>query len=202
MSVLVVVRRRALPGQEQPLLAAMAAELQSSRPPRSLRARVFQGLSDRRAAIYIAEWSSREAYLTYNTPPLVTLDVLCTSPPRRWYCQPLDLFEAHSEPPQVLSSSIFEAQPAAAMPLISFLMEQAGPALYQTTSCVLRALYQDLDHPSRLISLKGWRSEADWAAAMAALAPRLDAHVEQLGATVEHFTGLLRADVVSAALPS
>jgi hypothetical protein len=180
----------------------MAAELQSSRPPRSLRARVFQGLTDRRAVIYIAEWISREAFLTYNAPPLVTLDALCTSPPSRWYCQPLDLFEAHAEPPQVLSSSIFEAPPAAAMPLISFLMEQAGPALYQSTSCVLRALYQDLDHPSRFISLKGWRSEADWAAAMAALAPRLDAHIEQLGATVEHFTGLLRADVMSAAKPS
>jgi hypothetical protein len=198
LSVLVVVRRRALPGQERPLLAAMAAELKSSRPPRSLRARVFQGLTDPRAVIYLAEWSSRDAYLTYNTPPLVALDALCTSPPRRWFGQPLDYFEAGSEPPRVLTSSIFEAPPAAAMSLISFLMEQAGPALYQSTSCVLRALYQDLDHPSRFISLKGWRSEADWSAAMDALAPRLDAHVEKLGATVEHFTGLLRADVVSA----
>jgi hypothetical protein len=198
LSILVVVRRRALAGQEQALLAAMAAELRSSRPPRSLRARVFQGLSDRRAAIYIAEWSTREAYLAYNTPPLVALDALCTAPPRRWFCQPLDLFEADAEPPRVLTSSIFEAPPAAAMPLISFLMEQAGPALYQSTSCVLRALYQDLDHPSRFISLKGWRSEEQWTAAMAALAPRLDAEVEKLGATVEHFTGLLRADVHAA----
>ena len=84
LSVLVVVRRRALAGQEQALLAAMAAELRGSRPPRSLRARVFQGLSDRRAAIYIAEWSSREAYLTYNTPPLVTLAM----PAHRTDCPP------------------------------------------------------------------------------------------------------------------
>ena len=109
MSTLVVVRRRARPGQEEALVAAMAAEVYGTRPPRSSRARVFQGLTDPRAALYVAEWSSREAFLAYNSPPLVALDALCTSPPQRWFCQALDVYEVGLALPRVLACSTFAA---------------------------------------------------------------------------------------------
>lgn len=204
VSMLVVVRRRARPGQEEALVAAMTAEVYGSRPPRSSRARVFQGLNDPRAALYVAEWSSREAFLTHNSTPLVALDALCTSPPRRWFCQALDVYEVGLTPPRVLACSTFAAPLAAAARLIDYLLEQAGPLLYQQPGCVLRALYQDVDRPGRLISLKGWRSDEDLEAAMLTLSPGLDSHIRGLGASVDHFAGRLRAEIdrsASADLP-
>jgi quinol monooxygenase YgiN len=192
MSVLVVVRRRARPGQEQALIEAMTAEVQSTRPPRSSRTRVFQAISDPRTALYIAEWSSREAHLTYNSPPLVALDDLCTSPARRWYCQALDLYEAGSAPPQALSLTTLQCQPSAALSLITYLMEHSGPAIYQQPGIALRALYQDLDHPNRIVSVRGWRSVADLETARLHLMPEVDTAMRALGVRVERFTGVLR----------
>ena len=59
----------------------------------------------------------------------------------------------------------------------------------------LRALYQDVDRPGRLISLKGWRSDTDLEAAMLTLSPGLDSRIRELGASVDHFAGRLRAEV-------
>jgi hypothetical protein len=153
---------------------------------------VFQAISDPRATLYVAEWASREAHLTYNSPPLVALDDLCTSPARRWYCQALDLYEAGSAPPQALSLTTFQCQPSAALSLITYLMEHSGPAIYQQPGIALRALYQDLDHPNRIVSVRGWRSVADLESARLNLIPDVDTAMRELGVRVERFTGVLR----------
>jgi quinol monooxygenase YgiN len=195
VSVLVVVRRRARPDQAEALVAAMTATMEPPHPVSSRWARLFQCVTDPRTVLYMGEWRSREAYQTRDNSPPVPLDALCTGRPRRWFRQELDRFEAAPGPFQALTCSIFRAPPTRTAALITYLIEQSGPALYRQPGIVLRALYQDLDHPNRIISIRGWRAIADLEAARCRVSPGVDAAVELLGARAERFTGRLRREV-------
>jgi hypothetical protein len=201
MSITVVVRRRARPGREEALIAAMTDAIARPHARASTRARVFQGLGDPQAILYIGQWADRGQYRSRNNPAAGLLDDLCSEPPERLYCQQLDLYEAPAGRVGVASCVIVQAAPTAAAALITYLFERSGPALYETPGLVLRAVYQDLDVPCRLLTLIGWHSRADQEAARLRLGPLLDPPLFQLGATVERFLARTRVDVDRAPVP-
>jgi hypothetical protein len=195
MTVTVVVRRRARPGADEALIAFMSATIARPHSRASARARVFQGLDDPRVILYLGQWASREEYLTRDSTPPADLDSLAEGAPQRYYCQQLDVFEVPDAHIAILGCTIVRAPPSAGAALITYLFERSGPILQATPGLALRSVYQDLDVPSRLISLIGWSTEADLVAARRDLKSVLDTPLLQLGATKETFLGRARADI-------
>ncbi len=195
MSITVVVRRHAREGQEEALITAIAAALARCHSGASTRGQVFQGLDDPRAVLYLARWANRREYLSRNRGSARRLDRLCDERPRRAFCQELDLFEASTAQVEVNSCLVIEAPLAATAALITYLFERSGPALFAAPGVALRAVYQDLDVPSRLFTMVGWRSTEDQEAARRLLEPRLDPPLRELGATIEHFLSRTRVEI-------
>ena len=67
MSVTVVVRRHAREGEAEALIAAMTTAIAQPHTRASRRARVFQGLDDPRAVLYVAQWASRKEYASRDS---------------------------------------------------------------------------------------------------------------------------------------
>jgi len=195
MTVTVVVRRRARPGADEALIAFMSTTIARPHSRASAHARVFQGLDDPRVVLYLGQWASREEYLTRNSTPPADLDSLAEGKPERFYCQQLDIFEVPGAHVAILGCTIVQAPPSAGAALITYLFERSGPVLQAAPGLALRAVYQDLDVPSRLISLIGWSTAADLVAARRDLKSVLDTPLLQLGATKETFLGRARADI-------
>src|SRR3954453_22813322 len=195
MTVTVVVRRRARPGADEALIACMSTAIARPHSRASARARVFQGLDDPRLVLYLGQWASREGYLARDSTPPADLDSLAEGATERYYCQQLDTFEVPDAHIAILGCTIVHAPPSAGAALITYLFERSGPVLQATPGLALRAVYQDLDAPSRLISLIGWSTAADLVAARRDLKSVLDTPLLQLGATKETFLGRARADI-------
>jgi hypothetical protein len=195
MSVTVVVRRRARPGADEALIALMSTTIARPHSRASARARMFQGLDDPRVILYLGEWASREEYLTRDSTPPDDLDSLAEGAPERFFCQQLDLFEVPGVHVALLGCTIIQTPPAAGAALITYLFERSGPVLQAAPGLALRAVYQDIDVPSRLLSLIGWNTAAELEAARRDLKPVLAAPLLELGATMESFFGRARADI-------
>jgi hypothetical protein len=201
MTVTVVVRRRARAGADEALIALMSTTITRPHNRASARARMFQGLDDPHVVLYLAQWASREEYLARDSTPPDDLDSLAEGAPERFFCQQLDLFEVPGAHIALLGCTIIHAAPSAGAALITYLFERSGPRLRAAPGLALRAVYQDVDMPSRLFSLMGWSSAAELEAARRDLKPALVAPLLELGATMESFLGRARADVVRPGSP-
>ncbi len=187
MSVTVVVRRHARERQEEALVTAVAAAIAPPHLRASAQAWLFQGLDDPRAVLAVTRWTDRQEYRAHNGASPRAIEALCDAPPQHAFYQQLDLIEAPTIPAAVLSCVIVQAPPAATAAVITYLFERSGPALLAAPGLALRAIYQDMDVPSRLFTLLGWRTPADQEAARRFLAPLLDPPLRDLGATIERF---------------
>jgi len=201
MTVTVVVRRRARPGADEALIALMSTTITRPHSRASARARMFQGLDDPRAVLYLGQWASREEYLARDSTPPDDIDGLAEGPPERFFCQQLDLFEVPGAHIAILGCTIIQVAPPAGAALITYVFERAGPVLHAAPGLALRAVYQDVDTPNRLFSLRGWSSPAELEAARRDLKPALVAPLLELGATIESFLGRARADITRPAAP-
>jgi hypothetical protein len=201
MTVTVVVRRRARPGADEALIALMSTIIARPHSRASARARMFQGLDDPRAVLYLGQWASREEYLTRDSTPQDDLNRLAEGAAERFFCQQLDYFEVPGVHVALLGCTIIQARPSAGAALITYLFERSGPVLQAARGLALRAVYQDIDEPSRLLSLRGWSSAAELEAAQRELKPVLDAPLLELGATMESFLGRARADMARPPSP-
>jgi hypothetical protein len=195
MSVTVVVRRRARPGADEALIALISTTIIRPHSRASTRARLFQGIDDPRVVVYLGQWSSREEYLARDSRPPAEVDSLAEGAPEQFFCQQLDLFEVPGVHVAILCCTMIQAAPSAGAALITYLFERSGPVLQAAAGVALRAVYQDVDVPSRLFSVIGWNAASDLEAARRDLKPVLDGPLLQIGATKEIFLGRARADI-------
>jgi hypothetical protein len=195
MSVTVVVRRQARPGADEALIALMSTAIARPHSRASTRARLFQGIDDPRVVLYLGQWGSREEYLARDCTPGAELDSLAEGAAERFFCQQLDLFEVPGAHVAILCCTMIQTPPSAGAALITYLFERSGPVLQAAPGLALRAVYQDVDSPSRLFSLNGWNAPSDLEAARRDLKSVLDGPLLQIGATKETFLGRARADI-------
>jgi quinol monooxygenase YgiN len=195
MSVTVVVRRQAQPGQEEALIRLAIAAIERPRARTSSVARVFQNVDDPAAMLYVGQWSSREAYESRDAEHVASLDALCQEAPARWFCQQLSLYEVVSSQVEAADCTSLRVPPAQAAAVETYLREQAAPLSQAQPGFVLRAVYQDLDDPGHLFVLLGWRSAADGEAAYQQVWPELSRALREMGAQLERFQGRTRAEI-------
>jgi Antibiotic biosynthesis monooxygenase len=192
MSITVVVRRVAEPGQEAVLVPAMVTALGPTYASHRQQASVFQSDHDPARGLYVANYDSRVAYENRVNPGLMEIDRLCARVERCFY-QSIHLYEQVLVPGPFLTSTEFTVPVATAEAVLAYLLQTSRPAIHRLPGCVLSILYRDLDAPERLFAIHRWRSEAD-RAAFDALAGPLGQPLLDWGVHIERFRGQVRAD--------
>jgi hypothetical protein len=195
MSVTVVVRRRARPGQEELMFGLAIGAIQRPRARTSSTAQVFQGLTDPAAMLYLGQWNSRESYESRDTSHLARLDALCEGPAYRAFCHQLSLYEIVSSQVQVAACLIIRAPEGCVADIVTYLHSEAALVTQAQPGFVLRAVYQDLDDPGQLFVLVGWRSAAEQDAARRSVLAATRQRLQELGAAIEDFRGRTRAEI-------
>ena len=205
MSVTVVVRRRARPGQGEALVAAMTRRLADPTPhaqPRSA-AWVFQGVADPDVVLYLAHWDSREAYAARRQgDDPAELDALAVGKTERRFYHPLTTYEAIEGRMGAISCTRLQCRRAATLAVLTFLLEGSGPTIRGYPGVVSHHLYQDEDHPNHFLAILGWESLAVAETARRDIAPGLDAELGKRGAILERFIGRTRAEATRDPLPT
>ncbi len=185
MSVVVVARWRARPGQEAALVAGALSlwkEFYGSPEPC-----VFQSIEDPAAVMYIDEWNRRGEYLLRQSAIPARLDAICEAPVERTYYRPLHDYRPVSGSSPVVGASVFQAPPSAVTTTLTYLAEQLAPRIEGLPGCLRRAVYQDLDDPGRVLVITGWRSVEDRREALRGMLQRADTVLVPLGTRIERF---------------
>jgi quinol monooxygenase YgiN len=203
MSVTVVIRRRARPGEGAHLIATAARLLEArveQAAPLSV-ARVFQSLSTPDDILLVSVWDTRAAYWARLPADAAEqqLAALCVGEPTRHFFRRLVLEEHRAQPVVVVDCAILQSAPAQAEALLSAMLQLVRPLREVAPGFVLRYLGQDEDDPTRLILLRGWESLGALEDFRLQVAPRFEAEWFKHGATVERFMGRSRATVEAPA---
>jgi len=199
MTVTVVVRRQALPGQADALLALANDRLQRAprRPARRLQVRVFQNPADPHFLLWAGYWENEADYWarTQALGGLEELDALCAAPADRFVFQQLASYENMGRVPAVVQCTLIQTAPETTEQIVDYLQTHRGPAFKESPGLLLRELYQDRNVPTRLCSIHGWESVAALERHQREGHPHFESRAQALGASVEYFQGLTRAHV-------
>jgi hypothetical protein len=185
MSVVVVSRWQARPGQEAALLAGALTlwrDFYDSPEPS-----VFQSMQDPTVVLYIDEWNRRGEYLLRQSALPARLDALCHAPVERTYYRSWTFFERIVGSAPMVGASLFHAPPSAVSTMNRYLDERLTPLMQALDGCLRRATYQNLDDPGRVLVITGWRSEADRRQAFGGVLARVDTVLGPLGTRIERF---------------
>lgn len=202
MSVLVVVRRRARPGSEEPLIEAMMRRV-ADRARGDRRSRLvwlFQATDDPSELLYAALWPSAADYWRrHQARPSTELDELCAGPPERYFFERLRTIEVVSQRAQAVDClfvRVGQAEPAA---VERYLLEEAHGVAARWAGFVLHAVYRGRDTPGLLFAMHGWETPEALGRFRAEALPGLLQELTALGAAVTLFAGRMRAG--AAGLP-
>jgi quinol monooxygenase YgiN len=199
MTVTVVVRRQALPGQADALLALAFDRLRRapSRRARRLQVRVFQHLTDPHFLLWAGYWETEADYWarTEALGGLDELDALCAAPADHFVFHRLAHFENMSRIPAVVQCALIRTAPETTERVVEFLQTQRAPVLKQSPGLLLRELHQDRNVPTLLCAIHGWESQAALERHEQEGHPHFESRAQELGARVEYFQGLTRAHV-------
>jgi heme-degrading monooxygenase HmoA len=205
MSITVLTRRRARPGQGDALLEQMRSQLDErlGGAPHFREARVFQGLEAPDVILSVTTWDSSFAYWarSRDRDHRAQLDALCIGEPERYLFERLALYEDVSREAAVVSCTLVHSPPLARAAVGTVLEGEAGPLVRALPGLVLRHSYQHVDSPQCFLVLLGWDSLGAWQDFFRDLGPRLGARLREHGATVERFVGVTRARVDRGPLP-
>jgi quinol monooxygenase YgiN len=159
MSVTVVIRRRARPGEGVRLLAAVrqvfAARFAHDRCFRA--ARILQQLDDPDQFYFMGEWTSRAAYWAGmgHHPAHLALDTLSEQPAERAFFRRVSVIENASRRAEVVRAILVELAHDTATVEIA-RRRALAPALRRLPAFVFQHLFQDLDDARRLLFVYGW----------------------------------------------
>jgi quinol monooxygenase YgiN len=198
MTVTIVVRRQALPGQADALLALAYDRLQRVPSRRArLQVRVFQNPADPHLLLWAGYWENEADYWarTQALGGLGELDALCAAPADRFVFHRLAHFENMGRVPAVVQCTLIQTTPETTQQVLVYLETQRGPTLKQSPGILLRELYQDRNAPTRLCAIHGWESVAALECHEREGHSHFESHARELGTRVEYFQGLTRAHV-------
>src|SRR4051812_32013428 len=121
MSVTVVVRRVAKPGQEAALVQMMIASLEPAYATRR-QASIFQSDRDPAVALYMADWDSTAAYEARLQRAAPTIEALCVAANSRFY-ERIALFEQILVSGPVLTCTTLEVPGPACEAVEAYLLQ-------------------------------------------------------------------------------
>jgi quinol monooxygenase YgiN len=205
MSVTVVVRREARPGEAPALVAAMVDWIEGlageTEPRRS--ARLYQGLTDPDGVLYMADWDTRHAQMTNLAAAerYARFDAFCAEPPRRALFKQIAEQEQMGADVAVVACMLIDAAADQSAALHAFLTREARQAVAAHPGFVLRNVYEGLEAPHRFFVVSGWDSVEACERSRATLTAHLEPTLRAMGATIERFIGHARAVVDHYAPP-
>jgi quinol monooxygenase YgiN len=197
MSMTVVLRLQALPGQVDALLAAGKVLYQQALQAGALQGvRVLQGLHDRDNVLVLGEWRSRDDYWAAREHERAgdAIVALCGGPPQRYFFERLGYFEDMSQQAVVVAAAFVHATPAAASALADFLVHEGREYTADAPGLVYRYTYRDADNPTHFLVCLGCASSAAWESFLQDRAPALEAALAVRAATLEPFAGRTYTD--------
>jgi quinol monooxygenase YgiN len=196
MSITVVVRRQARPGQADALLALARERLGMAlrRSDRRIQTQVLQSRADAHFLLWVSSWESEADYWVRMDAAggFDRLNALSVAPAERYFFEQLSLYENMGRHPVVVQCALIHTPPDATARVLEYLQEHSGPALRRLPGLVMRMVYQDRDEPSRLFTIHGWESLAAFEQHQQEGHPHFGAQVDALGARLEYFMGLTR----------
>jgi quinol monooxygenase YgiN len=199
MSITVVVRRQARPGQAEALLALAQERLGMTprRPDRRIQTQVLQSRADPHSLLWVSSWESEADYWVRMNAAggFDRLNALSAAPADRFFFQQLALYENMGRLPVVVQCALIHTSPDASARVLDYLSEHSGPALKGLPGLLMRMVYQDRDEPSRLFTIHGWESVATFEQHQGEGHPHFQTQAHALGARVEYFMGFTRGYV-------
>ena len=197
MTVTLITRRQARPGQEDALLAVAERRLADERRLyRAQSVQLFQGRDDPGLLLRVTIWESREAFERRpGSRDVDQLDELCVGPPERYFCNWLSFYRVVTSQPALVTCTVLEAPEAASDRLAALLREIAGAVRGGLPDLVLHGLYQDQDAACRFIALGGWQSPEAWDQAQRGMIGHYQADLRAMGAAITRFVAVRRVQV-------
>jgi len=192
MSVTVLVRQRAHPGQAAAFLAAALRVLATVPASSSLRgARLFQGLEDGEDFVWLSDWDSAEAHLADPEQAEFTdgLHPWAAGPAERAYLRSRAWFADMSRRTAVAQVVLLDF-PASEGAGWDVLRRREAPTLIREhRGLTARTVYEDEANPQRMVVLNGWVSVEAWDQFRADIMPRLRAIHNAHGGEITYFVG-------------
>ena len=196
MTVTLITRRQARPGQEANLLAMAVSKLADERYRESRSVRLFQGREDPGLLLHVATWDNREAFARgMRDRGIDELDALCVGPPERYFCDWLSFYTVVTSQPALVTCTMVEVPSAKSDALAAFLKEMTATLRAGLPDMVLHGLYRDQDAPCRFVVLQGWQSPEAWERARQEIMPYYQGSLRALDATVTRLIAVPRVRV-------
>lgn len=191
MSVTVVGRWQVPDGCEEdsPGRASYEFSVRGASPVARRQAQIFQSLEDRRAMLYVGEWTSRSAFDTYcHEGGQDTAEVVVQHRGELVICERAMFFGNYAYRVQVTGCAVFEAAPDGVVRLLEHILPGGRWALHGAPGLVRYTVYREVGRAQRYIIVHGWQS----ASGLEATEPQwtlLESALAAEGASLTRFIG-------------
>jgi hypothetical protein len=174
MSIVVVSRRHARPGEGGQLIAAVRRLLGHYGILGARNIQAFRGIDSTDIVTVLSEWPSLADYeeISYHWRDDPALEALCARPPERSVYRRLSFSRDMARRPSIADFILYHYPPELKEDMLTFLKEVTGPVVRAEPGLVQRAVYGEIDSPPRFLILHGWESLASREAVGKRLAER------------------------------
>ena len=200
MNVTIATRLQTRPGEADAVTAVFRAAFATraiwTRPRR--HARLIQALDDPAALLYLAEWESRAAFLARMTMRGVEQRLQqLTTRYERHFVRPIRAESAGQLPDRarIVTCGLVRVPPAQSAGVLTYLVEELGPAVREIPGLIRRTIYEDLDQVDWFLLVYEWDTRAAWEAARRELVPTTEESLRLRGGQLQRFVGQTRLAV-------
>jgi len=199
MSVTVVTRRRARPGQAEVLfeLASRRILELSGKQDARLQTRLFQGVDDAHLLLRVGHWDNLDGYWSAMRVlgGFEPLDELCVGGGERFFFERLSLYEDMGRKSAAVDCALLQAPPGQGGQVSETILQRNAPTVRAQPGLVLNAVYQDLDDIDRFFVMQGWESDAAQQHFLANTGRSLEAQLDTNGVRIERYAVHTRVEV-------
>jgi quinol monooxygenase YgiN len=196
MPLFVVSRLPVDPARLSGVLALIRAEFErAQRRPGRLQARVFQRVGSPGDLLGVVEWDRQESYDAFRRSPTyrAILDGLA-APAHTRFCARLHLFERPLHHTEVSACAIIAPGVASPTVVEQIVLKQGRTEVIPSPGLICHEVYRTLKRPPEYIVVHRWQRLADLERFRQHTSPGLQRSLDELGATLERFTGHLVAE--------
>jgi heme-degrading monooxygenase HmoA len=198
MSITVVARRQAAPGQGATLAQAITELVgaPSSWPTGLHSVQVFRHAGDPDLFMSLSEWGSREAYqVSMAERAAEQLDSVSERPPDRYYFRPWVAYAIPGALATAVEAAVISYAPDQADAVNLFVLREATSQLRKVPGYCGRRVFRDDDTPGRLLIVRGWDTPRSLEHFVRHVRPTFAMRRPPVGVTADHFVGILDIDL-------
>jgi heme-degrading monooxygenase HmoA len=199
LSVTVVTRRRAKPGQAEALFALASRRITEMPRGRQFRQQtlLFQAVADDHLLLRVSHWDNLDAYWTAmgGLGGFGPLDALCVDAGQRYFFQRIGLYEDMGRKPEAFDCAIFQAPAGEGTAMVERMQAHKTPVVRAQPGIILHAFYRDIDDADRLFIMHGWQSSADQQNFLDGPGRVLEIDLGAQGLRVERYVVLPRVEI-------